>query len=176
MTRDRFKQSDKWLEHIYDDQLSELYQASNALSWIRARYVAVHGCHGDCSGKIHQNLPANPGLDSDYGDTQNRQYGLIDALNSMREVFYWDVNLELEKLREQQSEIGHAFKSWFVWQAGFPKWWMLNTKEIRPLTLALFKTIARLAQTEDAEEPVRLSAALTLKGEQGTGRKRIVLT
>lgn len=176
MTRECFKQSDKWLESIYNDQLSEIYQAANALSWVRARYVAVKGCHGDCRGKIRQILPENLESEPDYGDTQNEQYGLLDALQGMREVYCWDANRRLEELRQQQSDIGHAIKSWFVWQADFPRWWMLNSKEIRPLTLAFFKTIAQLAQTEDAEEPPMLSAALTLKGEQGTDRKRIALT
>jgi hypothetical protein len=175
MTRDCFKQSDKWLDSIYGDQLTEVYQASNALSWVRARYVAVNGCHGDCRGRMRQILPQHLAQEPDYGDTQNRQYGLIDALNGMREILCWDVNLELETLRIKQSEIGRAFKSWFLWQEDFPKWWMLNTKEIRPLTLAFFKTIAQLAQTQDAEQPLLLSASLTLKGEQGEDRKRILL-
>lgn len=175
MTRDRFKLSDKWLDNIYGDQLSTIYQASNALSWVRARYVAVKGCHGDCRGRMRQVLPRNLVQEADYGDTQNRQYGLVDALQWMREILCWDVNLELETLRIKQNEIGRAFKSWFVWQEDFPKWWMLNSKEIRPLTLAFFKTLAQLAQTDDAEQPLQLSASLTLKGEQGADRKRILL-
>ncbi|MDJ0806143.1 MAG: hypothetical protein QNJ78_04850 [Gammaproteobacteria bacterium] len=175
MTRERFTQSEKWLEHMYGEQPSDNLQASNALSWVRARHVAVLGCHGECMGERREALPEVLQPEPDFGDTQNRQLGLLDALQDMREAYYWDLDRGLEALRRQQSHIGQGIKSWFVWQADFPRWWMLNSKEIRPLTLAFFKTIAQLAGTEDLAGPPMLSAALTLKGQQGADKQRIAL-
>lgn len=181
MTRKQLKDSEKWLDAIHGGQADEELNSGRALSWVRARYVAVNGCHGACSegtrpaGTNAPFLNPEPGV----GDTQNEQSGLLDALQQMREVFYAQHLLSpggVATLRDMQREIGEAFKTWFVWQADFPRWWMFNTKEIRPLTLAFFKTLGELAQVPGATRPLWLSAALTLKDSKGEDKKRIALT
>ena len=78
-------------------------------------------------------------------------------------------------MRLQQREIAKAFKSWFIRQEDLLHWWLLNSKEIRPLTLAFFKTLGELAMAPDDPRP-RLSASITLKGPQDEDKKRLPLT
>ena len=179
MTRKRFTEADKWLENIHADQPHEILNSGNALSWARARYVAVNGCHGTCSAGESQPRTTLERLDEDRvaGDTQNEQSGLLDAIEGMRKVYFSHQlvqQMDVACLRQQQADIGMAFKTWFVWQGDFPRWWMLNTKEIRPLTLAFFRTLGELSQAPGEALPM-LSAAITLKGPQGEDKKRIPL-
>ncbi len=178
MTRERRTEAAKWLEHLHGERRDEVFNSQRALAWVEARRVAVLGCHGSCTGAAaggddgFRILPAGP------GQTRNEQFGLLDAIEGMRKACFALQSTprpDVAELRRQQTGIAHAFKSWFVWQEDFPRWWMLNAKEIRPLTLAFFKTLGELAMAPDDARPL-LSAAITLKGPQGEDKKRIPLT
>jgi hypothetical protein len=148
-TRRKVKRASGYLEGVAG--LSTI-EAENDLSWVLARRIAVTGCHGEC-------IPRDG----------REQDGLADALRTMREI-YLSGEWEIELYRDKQRAIGEAFKIWSYWGHEW-KWWLFNSDRIRPLTLALFKTIADLAQPHDAAEDLLLHATLTLKETNGKKKR-----
>ena len=114
-------------------------------------------------------------LDEDVGDTQNEANGLVDTIKGMREVYFAQEEVEnwnVEALRAMQAGIGESFKPWFELEGAFFKWWLLDDKRVRPLTLAFFKTLIDLAEPGG----LTMSAKITLVNAKGETRKSIILT
>lgn len=152
------------------------------LSWGRARHIAALGfvpeaCQPQNDDPLAFEAIASPDYLSDCERaSENRQFGLVDAIEKMRAVYLagneTTPKTDVDYYITMQHEIGKAFKSWFVWSKDI-SWWFLNKKEVRPLTLALFRTLGVMSREQG--HALRLSASLTVQSAAGTGR-RINLT
>jgi hypothetical protein len=150
LTRRGYAAAEGAFETLFGDDFVAKRNAAAALSWVLARRLAVTGCHAECVGR-----------------EENAQDGLVDVLRLMREIYFsHDRGWAPGDYRERQHRIGEALKRWSYWGHAW-RWWLLNDERIRPLTLALFRTVADLAQGEDAASPLRLTASLTQRGPEG---------
>ena len=152
VTRKKVQRASGKLEGIYDESAAEIRHAEDALSWLLARRFAVIGCHQACVARH-----------------EKPQDGLLDVLSLMREIYLSPddgVEWQPRDYTDRQRRIGRAIERWSYWGHDW-HWWLINDKRARPLTLALFRTLADLAQGDDAAEPIRLTASLLLGGAAG---------
>ena len=177
MDRDRYRDAAKVLGDIFTTS-----KEFGLLNWGRARHVAALGfvpeaCQIPNDDHLAFEAIASPDYLSDCERaSENRQFGLVDVFEKMRAVYLacneTTPKKDVDYYITMQHEIGKAFKSWFVWSKDI-SWWFLNKKEVRPLTLALFRTLGVLSREEG--HALRLSASLTVQNATGT-RRRINLT